>query len=172
MGAVPAENQLPAGQPTAQEQRRIQPASSRAFQPAGELEYVELEERRERQPLRQRRYLDEEPEETGRRLRPPGRSTDLTADRTYDRSAAGPERIREEDEQPIDRRSGRDYTPPRERDYGREDERDYRRDYDREPISERIDDRDSRSERGGRGERELRERRLVDVEPEVIDDPW
>ena len=59
-GAVPAENQLPAGQPTAQEQRRIQPATSRAFQPAEELEYVELEDRREREPLRQRRYLDDD----------------------------------------------------------------------------------------------------------------
>ena len=30
-GAVPVENQLAAGQPTAQEQRRIQPATTRAF---------------------------------------------------------------------------------------------------------------------------------------------
>jgi sporulation protein YlmC with PRC-barrel domain len=66
-GVVPAENQLPAGQPSvAEEQRRIQPARSRAFEPRSELEYVELEERREREPLRQRRYLDDEPE--------PGRS--------------------------------------------------------------------------------------------------
>jgi hypothetical protein len=57
--AVPAENQLPAGQPTAVEQRRIQPATSRVFRPEQELDYVELEERREREPLRQRRYLDE-----------------------------------------------------------------------------------------------------------------
>jgi hypothetical protein len=174
MGAVPAENQLPAGQPTAQEQRRIQPASSRAFQPAGELEYVELEERRERQPLRQRRYLDEEPEETDRRFRPADRSTDLTPDRSYDRSGASPERYRKDDE-PVDRRpdrSGRDDVPPEERNYGRADERDTPRGYDREPFPERIDDLDSRSERGVRGERELRERRVVDVEPEVIDDPW
>jgi len=149
MGAVPAENQLPAGQPTAQEQRRIQPASSRAFQPAGELEYVELEERRERQPLRQRRYLDEEPEETDRRFRPADRSSDLSRNR-----------------------SGRDYLPPEERNYGRTDERDDPRGDDRDPYPERSDDLDSRSERGGRGERELRERRVVDVDPEVIDDPW
>lgn len=58
--AVPAENQLPAGQPSQLEQRRIQPAASRSFQPEEEFDYVELEERREREPLRQRRYLDEE----------------------------------------------------------------------------------------------------------------
>jgi sporulation protein YlmC with PRC-barrel domain len=60
MGPVPAENQLPAGQPSQQEQRLIQPARARAFQPEEEMEYVELEERRQREPLRQRRYLDEE----------------------------------------------------------------------------------------------------------------
>ena len=59
-GAVPAENQLPAGQPSQLEQRRIQPAASRSFQPEEEFDYVELEERRVREPLRQRRYLDEE----------------------------------------------------------------------------------------------------------------
>jgi sporulation protein YlmC with PRC-barrel domain len=64
-GMVPAENQLPAGQPEVQRQRRIQPASERAFQPEAELEYVELEERREREPLRQRRYLDEDSEPRG-----------------------------------------------------------------------------------------------------------
>jgi sporulation protein YlmC with PRC-barrel domain len=58
--AVPAENQLAPGQATVVEQRRIQPARSRAFEPEGEIEYVELEERREREPLRQRRYLDED----------------------------------------------------------------------------------------------------------------
>jgi hypothetical protein len=58
--AVPAENQLPAGQPSQLEQRRIHPATNRSFQPEEEFDYVELEERREREPLRQRRYLDEE----------------------------------------------------------------------------------------------------------------
>ncbi|MEB3172722.1 MAG: PRC-barrel domain-containing protein [Cyanobacteriota bacterium] len=57
---VPVENQLAAGQPSELEQRRIAPARSRAFEPDEELEYVELEERRQREPLRQRRYLDEE----------------------------------------------------------------------------------------------------------------
>jgi sporulation protein YlmC with PRC-barrel domain len=60
---VPVENQLAAGQATTVEQRRIQPATSRAVVPEEQLEYVEVEERREREPLRQRRYLDEdEPE--------------------------------------------------------------------------------------------------------------
>jgi len=59
-GVIPAENQLPAGQPSTIEQRRIQPATSRAVEPQRELDYVELDERREREPLRQRLYLDEE----------------------------------------------------------------------------------------------------------------
>jgi sporulation protein YlmC with PRC-barrel domain len=57
---VPVENQLAPGLPTAAEQRRIQPATSRAFEPEGELEYVELEERRERQPLRRREAFDDD----------------------------------------------------------------------------------------------------------------
>jgi sporulation protein YlmC with PRC-barrel domain len=62
-GMVPVENQLAAGQAATSEQRRIQPATSRAVVPEEQLEYVEVEERREREPLRQRRYLDEdEPE--------------------------------------------------------------------------------------------------------------
>jgi len=58
---VPVENQLTSGQPSVQEQRRIQPATNRALEPQRdeELEYVELERRRQ-EPLRQRRYLDEE----------------------------------------------------------------------------------------------------------------
>ena len=64
---MPAENQLPAGQPSVSEQRRIEPASSRSFQPEEEYDYVELEERREREPQRQRRYLDEEDAPAARR---------------------------------------------------------------------------------------------------------
>jgi sporulation protein YlmC with PRC-barrel domain len=59
-GMVPVENQLAAGQPAAQEQRRIQPATNQAFEPDEEFDYVELDEQRQREPLRQRRYLDEE----------------------------------------------------------------------------------------------------------------
>jgi sporulation protein YlmC with PRC-barrel domain len=68
-GAVPAENQLPAGLATPTEQRRIQPATSQAVVNDNELDYLELEDRRERQPLRQRRYLDDDLEspEPGRR---------------------------------------------------------------------------------------------------------
>ena len=64
---VPAENQLPAGTATAQEQRRLQPATSRAFEPRAEMEYVELEERSQREPLRQRRYLEEDQPDRGGR---------------------------------------------------------------------------------------------------------
>jgi sporulation protein YlmC with PRC-barrel domain len=81
-GMVPVENQLAPGLPTATEQRRIQPATSRAFEPEEELEYVELEERRERQPLRQRRYLDEERELDGSG---PARRDMEPADRDLDR---------------------------------------------------------------------------------------
>ena len=59
-GMVPVENQLAAGQPAVQEQRRIQPATSRALEAEAELDYVELEDRRQQEPLRQRRYLDED----------------------------------------------------------------------------------------------------------------
>ncbi|MEX1317719.1 MAG: PRC-barrel domain-containing protein [Synechococcaceae cyanobacterium] len=57
---VPVENQLAAGLPAVQEQRRIQPASTRAFESEDDYDYVEVEQRREREPLRQRRYLDED----------------------------------------------------------------------------------------------------------------
>lgn len=70
---VPVENQLASGQPSVQEQRRIQPASSRAVQveEQEELEYVELEERRRQEPLRQRRYLDEDEYDDEPRRRSP-----------------------------------------------------------------------------------------------------
>jgi sporulation protein YlmC with PRC-barrel domain len=63
LNMVPVENQLAAGQPSAQEQqqRRIEPATNRRFEPEEDYDYVEVEQRREREPLRQRRYLDEEP---------------------------------------------------------------------------------------------------------------
>ncbi len=64
---VPVENQLAAGQPTAQEQqRRIAPATSRRFEAEEDYDYVEVEQRREREPLRQRRYLDEDNEPDAR----------------------------------------------------------------------------------------------------------
>ncbi|MFS6828494.1 PRC-barrel domain-containing protein [Cyanobium sp. ATX-6F1] len=59
LNMVPVENQLAAGQASEQAQRRIQPATTRAFEPEEELEYVELEGRQQ-EPLRQRRYLDDE----------------------------------------------------------------------------------------------------------------
>ena len=62
LNMVPVENQLAAGLPAASEQRRIQPATSnRVMEPEAELDYVEVE-RRSQEPLRQRRYLDEDDE--------------------------------------------------------------------------------------------------------------
>jgi sporulation protein YlmC with PRC-barrel domain len=129
-GMVPAENQLPAGQPVAQEQRRIQPASSRAFQPSSELEYVELEERREREPLRQRRYLDDD------------------LDDPRDRYADA-------------------YSEPRQ---AREPLRDERSD----PLPRRRPVAPSATPERDPWERDARERvpQPIEVEPEVIDDPW
>ena len=93
-GAVPAENQLPAGQPSQFEQRRIQPAASRSFRPEEELDYVELDERREREPLRQRRYLDEEDDgrfglrrEVGEAPRPPERPDSYELERSRELEA-------------------------------------------------------------------------------------
>ena len=83
-GMIPAENQLPAGAPSALEQRRIQPATSRAVLPESELDYVELEERREREPLRQRLYLDED-----ERDQPPSRRGDSYGEPAYGRSEGG-----------------------------------------------------------------------------------
>jgi sporulation protein YlmC with PRC-barrel domain len=68
---VPVENQLAAGVPNVQEQRRIQPASTRTFEPEEAYDYVEVEERRQREPLRQRRYLDDEEPERARGTREP-----------------------------------------------------------------------------------------------------
>ena len=59
LNMVPVENQLTAGLPAASEQRRIQPVASRVVEPEAELDYVEVE-RRSQEPLRQRRYLDED----------------------------------------------------------------------------------------------------------------
>ncbi len=157
MGPVPAENQLPAGQPSQQEQRRIQPATARAFQPEEEMEYVETEERSQREPLRQRRYLDEDS---------PPREPDR---RSYDEPEPYGERGRYGD-----------------RDDERYEER-YRerqpavRSYPSEPAApataQRRWEREDEEERMSRKEPEVQNRRraepeLVDVEPEILDDPW
>ncbi len=170
-GAVPAENQLPAGQPTAQEQRRIQPAVSRTFQPAEELEYVELEERREREPLRQRRYLDEDLGEP--RARPAARSAPpdpYERDREpYGREVEpygyGRERQRPEPDRYADAPE-RDLPPRQERYSPREPE----------PVEEPYERERGRSREPLRAERPEpaapRSREPEDVEPEILDDPW
>jgi sporulation protein YlmC with PRC-barrel domain len=169
-GAVPAENQLPAGQPTTQEQRRIQPATSHTFQPAEELEYVELEERREREPLRQRRYLDDDlgeprprPEPRSAPTEPYGRepySRETYDPDPYGRESYGQERgPRERYSDPYDEPPYRDEPPPRRREPPLR-EADARR-MEREPL------------RAERPEPPApRPREPVDVEPEILDDPW
>jgi sporulation protein YlmC with PRC-barrel domain len=125
---VPVENQLAAGQAATSEQRRIQPATSRAVVPEEQLEYVEVEERREREPLRQRRYLDEDEPE----FRPEDREP---------RGADGPRG--QFDRQDLDRGELQD----RERDQSGRDRFDldrddsYRRDMDRRDLDRRDFDR-------------------------------
>ncbi|MCX5958556.1 MAG: PRC-barrel domain-containing protein [Cyanobacteria bacterium] len=101
--AVPAENQLPAGQPSQLEQRRIQPATNRSFQPEEEFDYVELEERREREPLRQRRYLDEEDDNRFGRFRDDEDSRRAAPLRN---DSYGAEQLRDEDPSPYSPRRG------------------------------------------------------------------
>ena len=68
---VPVENQLGAGQPVELEQRRLKASESERFEADEELEYVELEDRRQ-EPTSRRLYLDE-PED---RYRPRDESID------------------------------------------------------------------------------------------------
>jgi sporulation protein YlmC with PRC-barrel domain len=131
---VPVENQLAAGQAATSEQRRIQPATSRAVVPEEQLEYVEVEERREREPLRQRRYLDEDEPEY----------------RPEDRQPRGVDGPRGQfDRQDLDRGERED----RERDqFGRDRfdlDRDdsYRRDLDRRDLDRRDMDQPNRNRR-------------------------
>jgi sporulation protein YlmC with PRC-barrel domain len=189
--AVPAENQLAPGQATAAEQRRIQPARSRAFEPEAEMQYVELEERREREPLRQRRYLDEDNGPRQERYRdsessyrdldsepaPRYRDRDLELERDRD---LGQDRYEERE------RSGdRDrQAPPRFRDPEPEPWRG--RDGDEDPLQNETE------QSGGRRPLEAgplqpaknrplsygppssrpRDEGPVDVEAEPLDDPW
>ena len=193
--AVPAENQLAPGQATAVEQRRIQPARSRAFEPEAEMQYVELEERREREPLRQRRYLDEDNGPRQERYRdsessyrdldsepaPRYRDRDLELARDRDRDRdLGQDRYEERE------RSGdRDrQAPPRFRDPEPEPWRG--RDGDEDPLENETE------QSGGRRPLEAgplqpaknrplsygppssrpRDEGPVDVEAEPLDDPW
>lgn len=144
VGMVPVENQLAPGQPTAAEQRRIQPASTQAFVPEEELDYVELEERREREPLRQRRYLDDNDDR-------------YRGDRGYDDDRYNNDRYAN-DRFANERISEERYTEKR---YSEEEG--YRQEPDRpSPPRTPLQRREPRFD----------SREPLDVEPEVIDDPW
>ena len=174
-GAVPAENQLPAGQPTAQEQRRIQPAASRSFQPAEELEYVELEERREREPLRQRRYLDDEFSEPRQRPEPRPAPADPYEREPFPSGGYGRENDRQE-------RMAPDRNPDRYHNRYEEERYDQERVFEPDPyaapaaIPARDFDEPPRGREPLRAERAQapapRPKEPVDVEPEILDDPW
>ncbi|MFM7732238.1 MAG: PRC-barrel domain-containing protein [Cyanobium sp.] len=141
---VPAENQLPAGQPSVVEQRRLEPSTARALASESELDYVELEERREREPLRRRRYLDDD-------LEPRRGGWESERDEAYDAPAYRDERMPQEPE--------RDEREPLELRPRRRTERSL------EPRSLEPRSLESRTP-------EPRSREPIDVEPEVIDDPW
>ena len=181
MGPVPAENQLPAGQPSQQEQRRIQPAAARAFQPEEEMEYVETEERSQREPLRQRRYLDEDaPREP---VRPSYDEPEPYGDRERYGRGREPEpygRPRDDEE-----RNAARYDERYDERYG--ERKPAVRSYPSEPAApapaqrrwdqEDREDGPEREERRNREQPEVQNRRraepeLVDVEPEILDDPW
>ena len=144
VGMVPVENQLAPGLPSAAEQRRIQPASTQAFVPEEELDYVELEERREREPLRQRRYLDDS-DDRYRSERRNGRDDGL---RDVD---------------------SRDQDPRYDNQFNNQ----YDDQTDEEPRYRQQPER-AGEPRAPLPRREPRydPREPLDVEPEVIDDPW
>jgi sporulation protein YlmC with PRC-barrel domain len=181
-GAVPAENQLPAGQPTAQEQRRIQPAASRSFQPSEELEYVELEERREREPLRQRRYLDDDLPEPRQRPEPRPAPADPYGQESGRNPARYDNRYDEEryDEKRYDRERYRE-EPPRQQPLRQDSYREESA-FEADPYAAPIDPPERDFDAPGRGREPLRAERPqapaprpkepVDVEPEILDDPW
>ncbi len=193
--AVPAENQLAPGQATAVEQRRIQPARSRAFEPEAEMEYVELEERREREPLRQRRYLDEdngprqeryrdadsryrdrEPEpEPAPRYRERERERELERERDLDLdSYEKRERSGDRDRQAPPRYREPEPEPWRGRD-GDEDPLTYQteRSPGRRPLeSEPLEQPNNRPLSYGPPSNRPRDDGPVDVEAEPLDDPW
>ncbi len=200
MGPVPAENQLPAGQVSQQEQRRIQPASARAFQPEEDMEYVELEERRQREPMRQRRYLDDEtPRDSYGEREPYGRESyperEPYGERETYRREPDAERGSYGRPPSAERASYPDRPPAREWEAMEERQTRSEREWDRarEGWRERdVAPRSSPPESNGaapssRG-RDLEERleperqesaerrrpaaEPVDVEPEILDDPW
>ena len=152
-GAVPVENQLAAGQPTAQEQRRIQPATARAFEPDDNFDYVELEQRRQQEPLRQRRYLDDEPEQ-----RYPARNND-----PYAEPYPEPYGNRYDEQYADQSRFGENTRYGDQAQYDQQERYPEQRPADRRPTprSEPPLERD----RAGR-------REPLDVEPEELGDPW
>ncbi|GIR23843.1 MAG: hypothetical protein CM15mP38_0260 [Synechococcus sp.] len=77
---MPVENQLTSGQPQEQEQRRLQASEAERFEADAELEYVELEDRRQ-ESMQQRRYLDEPQRYDEQRYAEPARYDERPAER-------------------------------------------------------------------------------------------
>jgi sporulation protein YlmC with PRC-barrel domain len=150
-GMVPVENQLAAGVPVVQEQRRIQPATSQTFEPEEAYDYVEIEPRREREPLR-RRYLDEDDDSDpddirgSRRLDPDRLDRDRLDRDRLDRDREPAAEVPVPGRRPLQARPGQD---PRLEGRG-----------------------DSGSAGIRRRPAQLSEREPLDVEAEDLADPW
>ncbi len=162
VGPVPAENQLPAGMPSQQEQRRIQPASARAFQPEEEMEYVELEERRQREPMRQRRYLDDDIPARDPRGRMEDQEREPYAREPEERDGYGRD--------PYGRAPYGRATDGRDLDEREPEPRSIERDRSRGPTS--ANRRPELDETNPLQARRRPAAEPLDVEPEILDDPW
>ena len=99
---MPVENQLTSGQPQEQEQRHLQASEAERFEADAELEYVELEDRRQ-ESMQQRRYLDEPQRYDEQRYAEPARYDERPAERaqTYNEPA------------PFDQQPAYEEQPPR-----------------------------------------------------------
>ena len=104
---VPVENQLTSGQPQEQEQRRLKASEAERLEADAELEYVELEDRRQ-ESMQQRRYLDEPQRYDEQRYAGPPRYDERPADRArtfnepapYEQEPAYEEQTAYEDQPP------------------------------------------------------------------------
>ncbi len=162
---VPVENQLASGTPAVQEQRRIEPATSRAFEPEEAYDYVEVEERQQREPLRQRRYLDElEEERPAERYRGPRDNSDRFSDGRDLEPRYEPGRYEQA-------RYAGDRPAPDERLAGERFAEDPYSE-DRFAAGPRGGSRAEEERRSGAGRQPLQPREPLEVEAEDLGDPW
>ena len=111
---MPVENQLTSGQPQEQEQRRLQASEAQRFEADAELEYVELEDRRQ-ESMQQRRYLDEPQRYDERRYeeRPRYEEQPPEQSRSYNEPAAYEQEPAYRDQPAFDEQPAFEEQPPR-----------------------------------------------------------